>query len=239
MHYSIYYEKKNHKEKPNLQNLNNKLKGIEKDKKNKQNEISGNFQTKFNSENKAERKKRNRTTNEISINNSKSNTNIFTSKDPEGINKIKEDINISEKRKNDDKTKENPDINFWNFILFKLSCEKRKSFFNEYQKFRTKIISEEHLIRNHLNIYNLMRVTERKRNSTSVDQKINYTVPCLKSSIFAEVKEKLYQEYPEYREANNSFLANGMQILRFKTIEENNIRKGKPLMLLNPNSEDE
>ena len=239
LHSSIDYEKKNHKEKSNLQNLNNKLKGIEKDKKNKQNEISGNFQAKFNSEKKVERKKRNKTTNEISINNSKSNSNIFTTKDPEGINKIKEDINISEKRKNDEKTKENTDISFWNYILFKISCEKRKSVFYVYQKFRTKIISEEHLIRNHLNIYNLMRFTERKRNSTSVDQKINYTVPCLKSSIFAEVEEKLYQEYPEYREANNSFLANGMQILHFKTIEENNIRKGRPLMLLNPNSEDE
>ena len=74
---------------------------------------------------------------------------------------------------------------------------------------------------------------------TSADQKINYAVPCLKSSIFAEVEEKLYQEYPEYRETNNSFLANGMQILRFKTIEENNIGKGRPVMLLNPNSEDE
>ena len=74
---------------------------------------------------------------------------------------------------------------------------------------------------------------------TSVDQKINFAVPCLKSSIFAEVEEKLYKEYPEYRETNNSFLANGMQILRFKTIEENNIGKGRPVMLLNPNSDDQ
>ena len=74
-------------------------------------------------------------------------------------------FNISEKGKNDDKIKENSEVNFWNFILFRISCEKRKSFFNVYQKFRIKIISEEHLIRNHLNIYNLMRVTERKRNT--------------------------------------------------------------------------
>ena len=163
LHSSIDYEKKIHKEKSNqYKNLKNKLKGIETDKSNKQSEINRNSQTRINSENKVERKKRNKTANEIYINNSKSNSNIII--DPEGINKIKTDFNIPEKRKNDGKTKENPDINFLNYILFKITCEKRKSFFYVYQKFRTKIISEEHLIRNHLNIYNLLRITERKRN---------------------------------------------------------------------------
>ena len=32
-----------------------------------------------------------------------------------------------------------------------------------YKNFRIKIISEEHLVRNHLNIYNLLKVTESKR----------------------------------------------------------------------------
>ena len=31
-----------------------------------------------------------------------------------------------------------------------------------YENFRIKIISEEHLIKNHLNIYNLLKVTEKK-----------------------------------------------------------------------------
>ena len=163
---SIDNEKKIHKEKSHqYQNLKNKLKGIEIDKKNKLSDNNRTSQTRINSENKVERKKRNKTANEIAINNSKSNANIIITKDLEGIDKVKSDINISEKGKNDDKTKENSEVNFWNFILFRISCEKRKSFFNVYQKFRIKIISEEHLIRNHLNIYNLMRVTERKRNT--------------------------------------------------------------------------
>ena len=70
---------------------------------------------------------------------------------------------------------------------------------------------------------------------TSMDQKINFAIPCLKSSTFAEVEEKLYKEYPEYRETNNSFLANGNQILRFKTIEENKIGTGIPVILFVPN----
>ena len=38
---------------------------------------------------------------------------------------------------------------------------------------------------------------------TSSDQKINYPIPCINTDIFAEVEEKLYKEYPEYRNTNN------------------------------------
>ena len=44
----------------------------------------------------------------------------------------------------------------------------------------------------------------------------------------------LYKEYPEYRETNNLFLADGNQILRFKTIDENKIGTGRPIMLVVP-----
>ena len=51
---------------------------------------------------------------------------------------------------------------FLSYIIFLLSCEKKYNSFKIYHKFRIKIISEEHLIRNHLNIYNLLRVNEKK-----------------------------------------------------------------------------
>ena len=66
---------------------------------------------------------------------------------------------------------------------------------------------------------------------TSMDQKINYPIPCINTDIFAEVEEKLYKQYPEYRETNNYFISNGNQILRFKTIGENNIGNGLPVIL--------
>ena len=69
---------------------------------------------------------------------------------------------------------------------------------------------------------------------TSMDQKIHYPIPCIDTDIFAEIEEKLYKEYPEYRETNNYFIANGKQILRFKTISQNNIGNGKPVMLYVP-----
>ena len=52
---------------------------------------------------------------------------------------------------------------FLSFIIFKLSLKKKYDFYKVYEDFRTKIISEEHLIRNHLNIFNLLKVVGRKR----------------------------------------------------------------------------
>ena len=61
------------------------------------------------------------------------------------------------------KAEREKDKNFCGFLLFKCSFEKKENIFKVYNEFRKKMISEEHLIKNHLNIYNLLRVTERKR----------------------------------------------------------------------------
>ena len=68
----------------------------------------------------------------------------------------------------------------------------------------------------------------------TTDQKVNYPIICHKNNVFAEIEEKLYLEYPEYRETNNYFLMDGIQILRFKTIQENKIKNGKPVTLILP-----
>ena len=67
----------------------------------------------------------------------------------------------------------------------------------------------------------------------SMDQKINCALKCLKTDTFAEVEEKLYQKYDEYRESNNNFIANGKMILRFKKISDNNIHDGDKIQLIN------
>ena len=58
----------------------------------------------------------------------------------------------------------------------------------------------------------------------SDDGSLSYGIECLLSDTFAEVEEKLYKIYPEYRETNNIFQVDGRAILRFKTIAENNIQ---------------
>ena len=66
----------------------------------------------------------------------------------------------------------------------------------------------------------------------SLDQKINNAIKCLKTDTFAEVEEKLYQKYEEYRETNNNFISKGKKILRFKKICENNIQDGDKIQLI-------
>ena len=68
----------------------------------------------------------------------------------------------------------------------------------------------------------------------SSDQSILYGIPWSDTSTFAEIEEILYREYPQYRETNNSFYTNGKEILRFKTIKDNKIGTGKPVMLISP-----
>ena len=70
-------------------------------------------------------------------------------------------------------------------------------------------------------------------NFISTDQSLHYSVPCVGNDIFAVIEEKLYQQFPKYRETNNNFLANGKPVLRFKTIEQNNIGNGFPVILNN------
>ena len=66
----------------------------------------------------------------------------------------------------------------------------------------------------------------------SGDGKINQGIKCLPTDIFAQVEEKLYQIYDEYRDNyNNTFLARGNVIKRFKTMSENNIKNGDKIQL--------
>ncbi len=72
-------------------------------------------------------------------------------------------------------------------------------------------------------------------NFISFDQSLMNAMQCSDYDTFAVAEEKLYKEYPEYRETNNEFLHNGKEILRFKIINENRIGDGKPIMLIRPN----
>ena len=67
----------------------------------------------------------------------------------------------------------------------------------------------------------------------SLDQRINCAIKCLKTDKFAEIEEKLYQKYEEYRETNNNFTANGQIVLRFKSINDNHIKDGDTIQLIN------
>ena len=57
----------------------------------------------------------------------------------------------------------------------------------------------------------------------SVDQKIHYSIICKNTDIFTNVENKLYDEYPEYRETENYFMVSGQKVNKYKSLKENKI----------------
>ena len=119
------------------------------------------------------------------------NTNINNIKYNIDTNKIKNLVLNNENNENNEfnefnenneniKTKLKKSNNsFFRFLLYKFCCDKKNTYFDVYSKFRMKIISEEHFIRNHLNIYHLLKLKEKrgnrikKRHSYKIDNLIN------------------------------------------------------------------
>ena len=67
----------------------------------------------------------------------------------------------------------------------------------------------------------------------SQDQEINNVpIKCLSSDTFAEVEEKLYKKYENFRNTNNTPICNGRTILRFKKLSENNIKDENVVQLI-------
>ena len=97
-----------------------------------------------------------------------------------------------------------------------------KSLKFELEKLKEK--NQEEILVNRNNIMNV--------HFMSTDQVINYAVTCLNTDTFADVEEKLYLKYEEYRETNNSFVFNGKIILRFKKISEIGIKDGDKVQLI-------
>ena len=68
-------------------------------------------------------------------------------------------------------------------------------------------------------------------NFVSTDSSITHGIKCLETDTFAEVEEKLYQIYDEFRNTNNMFTIKGRAVLRFKSLKENDIRDGDKVLL--------
>ena len=69
-------------------------------------------------------------------------------------------------------------------------------------------------------------------NIVSTDQKIKKEIICLKNELFSDIEERLYKEFPEYKNKKNFFYVNGRQIFTNKTIEENKINNNNTILLL-------
>ena len=58
----------------------------------------------------------------------------------------------------------------------------------------------------------------------SVDQKYHYSLICKNTDKFSTIEQKLFEIFPECQEENYYFMANGIRINRYKTLEELKIK---------------
>ena len=148
----------------------------------------------------------------------------------EEINKLKKDIEIL--------TKENQklklDLLVANKIISDLKNNKEKEEYNQ--------IKEENLNLKNKIIFLQKKLEENKEEKSNINEImfinfisthsfIHCEIKCLPNDIFAEVEEKFYKKYNQYRNTNNIFTDNSKTILRFKTLKENNICDGDIVQL--------
>ena len=65
----------------------------------------------------------------------------------------------------------------------------------------------------------------------SIDQNVDYPIACKNTDIFVIIEESLYNEFPEYKEYDNTFFTVNGMIKRFKSIEDNKIKNGDKIIL--------
>ena len=162
---SINLEKHIHKKKSiEYRNLKN-IKDIEE--RNKNSWIKKTSERKNNSNENPKNKTDNFNFNKAENSLMKSNNNFFTNIEENKENNDLKNKNVNrriDKKITIRKEKENfKDFNFLNYICYAVTLKKKNRFFNVYENFRIKIMSEEHLIRNHLNTFNLLKILDKKR----------------------------------------------------------------------------
>ena len=59
----------------------------------------------------------------------------------------------------------------------------------------------------------------------------NYSMPCKSTELFIRLEERLYIDFPKYRNVETFFMVNANRILRFKTLEENKIKSNDIISL--------
>ena len=60
--------------------------------------------------------------------------------------------------------------------------------------------------------------------SNGVKDICNYNLICKNTDLFVRLEERLYQDFPDFKNYETYFEVNTRRIKRFKTIEENNIK---------------
>ena len=64
-----------------------------------------------------------------------------------------------------------------------------------------------------------------------VEQNIHYSIACYSSDIFTTIEEQLYDEYPDLKQQNIYFVANGNVINKSDSLEKNKIKNSTNILI--------
>ena len=160
-------------------------------------------------------------------------------------NDINYNIQIEELKKqlNDEKNKNKQLIDENNNLKEKI--KKLNKDMSKIQEFKDKIkllendlIKKNNEIQQLLNKNNIPLKTKFKITSIKAGEEImginfvsmgnqdivNYNLVCKNNDLFIRLEERLYEDFPKFKEYETYFEVNGKRIKRFKTLEQNNIK---------------
>ena len=96
---------------------------------------------------------------------------------------------------------------------------------NELNNLKLKLINNDSIF------YHQPREKSIAFNFLSVNQKINKPMTCKNTDIISRLEEKLYNEYPQYKDYNTYLTCNGKFVKRFKSLDENGIKDGNSIIV--------
>ena len=141
------------------------------------------------------------------------------------LNNKNEDIYVNNIRELWVKAESYTENEFKNKYNNKVICYKCKYNFTSFKECIPGYNDEE----NQVTVYNSQRIMAI--NFSSNDQRINFPISCTERDIFKNLENRLYEEYPDYRQKKCFFLVNGRNIETPKSIAENKIKNGDNIIV--------
>ena len=65
----------------------------------------------------------------------------------------------------------------------------------------------------------------------SPEHNLSYPMACKNTDKISRLEERLYDEYPEFKDINTYLTVNGTFVKRFKTVDENGIKNGNSVIV--------
>ena len=138
------------------------------------------------------------------------------------INELRKELN-EEKERNKKLVKKNDEEKNKNNILIKENNELKEKLKNINQKNNESLITSEKKKENKLVINFVIQGFEYNNLKQSYE--------CNNTDLFVKLEEKLYEDFPIFKKHETYFEVNSKRVMRFESLEENNIKDKDEIIL--------